>query len=249
MIIIGISQYDDEPSSPEITKSKRHERYDGLIVCVSCHGLKNTIITSDFKEIEKDALHRLVSLAYPQIRDIIRVFVVDACNGLSERRATIHQSWKFSPNLNTTVLSITKEVGPGNPLYTLRRRRRSRHVDASEDDTLIENEEKKSDIVQKWTTSTKNPDYNLAVICSANSGFMAKSSGAHGSYYIHHFIKRVREGINGGNSNRRRHDRSLSDIHEEIEMMLHWQGSQLPAATFHAPNTRNIVFERNVNRE
>eukprot|EP01084_Bolivina_argentea_P154636 269524_1 len=40
-------------------------QYDGLIVCISCHGMKHTIITSDYKIIEKTVIHRIIS-KHPQ---------------------------------------------------------------------------------------------------------------------------------------------------------------------------------------
>ena len=49
-------------------------KYDGLIVCISCHGLKNAIITSNEKQVDKTLIHRLVSMDNPQIREIPRLF-------------------------------------------------------------------------------------------------------------------------------------------------------------------------------
>ena len=60
-----------------------HKRllFDALIVCISCHGLKNAVITSDLRKIEKDVLHRAVSQYHPEVRNIPRIFIIDACDG------------------------------------------------------------------------------------------------------------------------------------------------------------------------
>ena len=62
--------------------------YDGLMVCVSGHGIKDHIVTSDYKAIEKTVIHRLISSQYPEIREIPRIFVFDSCNGSGDRELT-----------------------------------------------------------------------------------------------------------------------------------------------------------------
>lgn len=57
-------------------------QYDALIVCVSSHGLKNAVITSDLRKIEKSLLHRAVSQFDDKVREIPRIFIIDACDGL-----------------------------------------------------------------------------------------------------------------------------------------------------------------------
>ena len=47
-------------------------KYDGLIVCISSHGIKNKIITSNEKLMDKTFIHRLVSIDNPKIREIPR---------------------------------------------------------------------------------------------------------------------------------------------------------------------------------
>merc|ERR1712150_36918 len=76
--------------------------YDGLIVCVSCHGIKHNIVTSDFKTVEKTAIHRMLSLRYPVLRDIPRMFVFDCCNGSDEKRMTIDAG-----NEKTKLIELT----------------------------------------------------------------------------------------------------------------------------------------------
>eukprot|EP01083_Nonionella_stella_P307823 1083377_1 len=59
--------------------------YDGLIEVISSHGMKDNIITSDRKTIEKVALHRIVSIKYPNSREIPRLFLFDSCEGSEQR--------------------------------------------------------------------------------------------------------------------------------------------------------------------
>ena len=63
-------------------KGKDDAQYDALIVCISSHGSKGSVITSDLKQIEKDVIHRAVSHYHPELRQIPRFFVIDACDGL-----------------------------------------------------------------------------------------------------------------------------------------------------------------------
>eukprot|EP01083_Nonionella_stella_P080430 221072_1 len=58
------------------------DRFDALIVAVSCHGMDNNICTSDYKLIDKVYIHRVFSAHYPAIiaiRDIPRIFLFDCC--------------------------------------------------------------------------------------------------------------------------------------------------------------------------
>merc|ERR1712141_379645 len=63
-------------------------KYDGLIVCVSCHGVKDHIVTSDYKLIEKVVIHLLLSTDHPKIREIPRIFIFDSCDGSGDREYT-----------------------------------------------------------------------------------------------------------------------------------------------------------------
>ena len=71
-------------------------QYDGLIVCFSCHGVKDGIVTSDLRKIEKDALHRAVSLYDPKIREIPRIFIIETCDGPRDRQVSVPRSTRWS---------------------------------------------------------------------------------------------------------------------------------------------------------
>ena len=62
-----------------------HPVFDGLIVSFSCHGIGNNIVTSDYKLIDRTVIHRCISEQYPQIREIPRIFLFDACDGARKR--------------------------------------------------------------------------------------------------------------------------------------------------------------------
>ena len=63
-------------------------RFDGLIVSISSHGLGNNVISSDYKKVSRTMIHRIISDRYPEIREIPRIFMFDACDGARERKAT-----------------------------------------------------------------------------------------------------------------------------------------------------------------
>ena len=74
----------------------------------------------------------------------------------------------------------------------------------------------------EWTSRTKNPDYNLAVVHGANDGFVSKMQNSEvGSYLTYCFIKMVKERI------KRKARQGLSDILVEIQDTLHDKGKQM----------------------
>eukprot|EP01084_Bolivina_argentea_P231478 390363_1 len=56
-----IINYFENEIENELFNDEKELKYDALIVCVSCHGIENKIITSDYKTIEKAVLHRIIS--------------------------------------------------------------------------------------------------------------------------------------------------------------------------------------------
>eukprot|EP01084_Bolivina_argentea_P317695 550857_1 len=59
-------------------------KFDALIVILSGHGWDQSIVTSDYKLISKDAIHRYYSVKYPITRSIPRIFMYDCCDGYQE---------------------------------------------------------------------------------------------------------------------------------------------------------------------
>mmetsp|Transcript_38504 Transcript_38504/g.61529 ORF Transcript_38504/g.61529 Transcript_38504/m.61529 type:complete len:290 (+) Transcript_38504:2-871(+) len=77
--------------------------YDGLLLVLSCHGVENHIITSDYRKIKKTDIHRVFSES-GKSRDIPRVFVFDSCEGSKDHdrlrgigkagRSAVDDDWK-----------------------------------------------------------------------------------------------------------------------------------------------------------
>ena len=67
-----------------LTKEDIKKQYDGLLVFMSCHGMDQHIITSDYKKLKKLDLHRIFSQNGPA-RKIPRLFIYDCCSGNKER--------------------------------------------------------------------------------------------------------------------------------------------------------------------
>eukprot|EP01083_Nonionella_stella_P276695 940310_1 len=59
--------------------------YDALFVIFSCHGWEGNIITSDYKLIDKNAIHRLFSIEFPETRTKPRMMIFDCCEGAQRR--------------------------------------------------------------------------------------------------------------------------------------------------------------------
>ena len=57
---------------------------DALIVLLSCHGIDQHILTSDYKKVSKKDIHRTFSRS-GQSRDIPRLFIFDCCSGEKQK--------------------------------------------------------------------------------------------------------------------------------------------------------------------
>ena len=98
-------------------------KFDGLIVCVSCHGIEDKIVTSDMKTIEKKAIHRILSLNYPKLRDIPRIFAFDCCEA-SDEKAVIEMSTEQSKAIQMALMEEsegrnTRTASTKNPDHDL----------------------------------------------------------------------------------------------------------------------------------
>ena len=51
----------------------QENKYDGLMVIISCHGIKGYIVSSNYKKISKEAIHRIFSGKKPMSREIPRI--------------------------------------------------------------------------------------------------------------------------------------------------------------------------------
>eukprot|EP01084_Bolivina_argentea_P000776 1431_1 len=62
-------------------------KFDSLIVAISCHGITANILTSDYKTIDKNVIHRIFSSYHPAAREVPRIIIYDCCDGDEEVRA------------------------------------------------------------------------------------------------------------------------------------------------------------------
>eukprot|EP01084_Bolivina_argentea_P142655 250599_1 len=79
------------------------EKYDGLIVIMSCHGTLRNICTSDYSNFSKLAIHRIFSSSHPKSRQIPRLFLFDCCSG-------DHQEEKRIDNKDDVDKDIAKQI-------------------------------------------------------------------------------------------------------------------------------------------
>ena len=190
--------------------------FDGLIVCVSCHGMKDKIVTSDMKTIERTVIHRTLSLKYPQLRDIPRIFVFDCCDGWDERRASIPVAQEIAKDIE---LVMTDEG-------------------QSRKGTNLDDVQNMS--TNAWTSTTKNPDYNMVTVYAANSGFVAKMN-YNGSYLVYSLTDAIMENVE------RKQEKTLAEMLEDVQNRLHDAGRQLPVSILNN-HTRSLVFQMNVQK-
>ena len=205
---VGKEFFDDEGTA----------KYDGLIVSLSGHGVRNHIVTSDGKLMDRTAIHRCISEQYPKIRDFPRIFLFDACDGAGDREKT-----KESVDAKKAKVD-------------------SQSIDM--EDSAQSEETNKGQEVQrktKWTTDTKNPDYNLITVHASNAGYVAKMHGSEqvGSYLTYFFVQKLKRDVEDGNTN------GLGAMMDNIERLLHDSGKQLIRTEFFS-ETRKLRIERNV---
>ena len=122
-------------------------KFDGLIVSISCHGIINNILTSDYKLIEKNVIHRMFSSYFPASRHVPRVILYDCCAGSDDYSKGIKKNKKNKKKLsNDQSKDDQTEVGKNYTVENI-------PVPASAD----------SDNPAIWQRFTKNPDNALGI--------------------------------------------------------------------------------------
>ena len=176
-------------------------RYDVLMICISAHGLRERVVTSDGQLMDRAAIHRILSLHFPKIREIPRIFVFDACAGprdCIDKESALHQK----DHISIPKVAMSDELNVVNVI--------GKNTDV--EDIKVE---------EAWTTDTKNPDYKLTVINSANIGFQAKMRRDEiGSLLIYLFTRKLKRNIEN------HENRVLADIMDDIQDELHDAGEQ-----------------------
>ena len=109
-------------------KSVKNHEHDSLIVIVSCHGIQDHIITSDYKKINKDTIHRIFSVICPSLRDIPGIFMYDSCDGdndmIREERDEsldiqnqLRKKSRVSMNIGENTRNITNAYGTDKDIW------------------------------------------------------------------------------------------------------------------------------------
>eukprot|EP01084_Bolivina_argentea_P094423 169750_1 len=195
--------------------SENDHIYDGLVVAISSHGLNNNICTSDYKMIEKLAIHRIFSTNYPNSRNKPRVHIFDCCDGDEEQG--ISEQGKVVKKRDISKSAETCEMEQGKNF------------------SVSDIQRQKSVI---WEKGTKNPDHKLVEIHAANSGFQSKLNSEQGSYMLYSFVEKTFEDLenNGG--------KYMYEIFDEIQQELEEKGKQKIITTYN-DRTRFIRFKPN----
>ena len=176
------------------------DKFDGLMVVISCHGLRDYVCTSDYKLIEKLAIHRLFSLNYPKVRELPRIFIYDCCDGDND----------YGKGINSMT-----DTGKGREIkYT------KMNLDDTETGDIEMGKNFRAEHIEKqneaiWERGTKNPDYLLVEINAANPGFESKMSKTKGSYMISKFVEKMMKNLNDNNP--RFIHQIFDDIQEELQ--------------------------------
>eukprot|EP01084_Bolivina_argentea_P215834 366523_1 len=198
--------------------------YDGLIVFVSCHGIDNSIVTSDYRIIETTVLHRLISMNHTSSRNIPRLFLFDCCNG-SAKREYIRAS---------TVKINYESLQEGNNISTI----------------ACESNEMTKAVVLKdipndsaWRYGTKNPDYKLAQVYAANPAFQAKCCTIKGSYLIYEFIQMLWTNTQNGSN------QTLLTMFDKIQNTLHDSGKQQITTSFNNGTGYLQIVKNDIDRK
>eukprot|EP01083_Nonionella_stella_P145282 454965_1 len=207
-----LEKYQDE-------RATNPQRYDGLVVVVSSHGVPRRICTSDYKTITKEAIHRIFSALHPKSRRVPRLFLFDCCSGNNqlEQRESSPETEKeraLEKGKARTTMCDSNEREHGKQISV-------RDVRGN----------------QLWVEGDNNPDYRLAMIEAANYGFQSKLLTNTGSYMIHSFYEKTMKVLT---QNKRTF---LDEIFEEIQDELHQEGKQLPTYTWNN-HTQYIRFQR-----
>eukprot|EP01084_Bolivina_argentea_P140840 247534_1 len=210
-------------------------QFDSLIVVVSCHGMKNFICTSDYKLIEKCAIHRIFTWQYPEIRKIPRIFMFDCCSGGNEFGKYFRKTIEPIP-LSNNPLECDIETMP------LKQSEETQFIVVETEDMTEQTKQFTSADVETnniiWGAGTKNPDYMLVEINASNPGFQSKLSTTKGSYMIYEFVEKIKNDLTH-NSNK-----YIYEIFDEIQYKLESQNIEQTKNTYNN-GTRYIKLKRN----
>eukprot|EP01084_Bolivina_argentea_P190813 327791_1 len=147
-------------------KSDNNNKYDGLIVVVSGHGLTHHLITSDYELISKEVIHREFTQYYPISRTVPRIVIYDMCAGDEQRKGIQEKN-------HSNKTCVDKDSATAYEISDI----------PQADSNVV------------WKRNEENPDYKLAKIYSSNTGFQSKMSNVTGSYLIDMFVNKMQNGL------------------------------------------------------
>eukprot|EP01084_Bolivina_argentea_P231047 389738_1 len=232
--IQNIKQYWTKQEIISLLERKSHDLsnqidyYDGLVVIISSHGIDGNILTSDYKKLRKQDIHRIFSAMneHNAINRIVpRICIFDSCDGSgdknSQKRVDINRSKKEIDFQRKQSAHVYEKVR-----YSINMKRQMTDI---------------------WAQDEYNCDHKVVIINSANDGFESKMRRDKGSYFINAFIKRIEENDKIEWICNFRNKLFLGDIITDIQNKLESNGKQL--ATFqHFNGTDKIVFVKNHNK-
>ena len=199
-------------------------QFDGLMVCISSHGLHDCVLSSDYKKMSRTRIHRCISENYPELREIPRIFVFDACGGTRDRRESSEIQ---------NVDSQSPEDGEERET-----RKNTEETKEDEDDMAVVEALQLESRDTEWSAKYKNPDYNLVAVHGANEDFVSKMQETSvGSYLTYFLTKAVRLNIE------HKQRKGLAAILKDVQNLLHDEGKQLIRMEFFN-ETQNLRIER-----
>ena len=202
-----------------LDESVKNNKHDSLIVIISCHGIQDHIVTSDYKKINKDTIHRIFSVDYPSLRNIPGIFMYDCCDGDNDMIRETR----------------TESFDEPNDLQSELRKKSTKSIES--DSRNVKNAYGTDK--QIWYKGEANPDYKLVIINASNKGFASQMGTKSGSFMIRKFTEKMHE-----NLERPRDRLFLYQIFHEIQDELHEGNKQLIEAKYNN-KLEYIKFKRN----
>jgi len=247
-------------------RSDSAEKFDGLICVVSCHGMKDQIITSDYKLLKTVEFHRFFSKGgHAMSRTVPRIFIFDCCHGNGEygKFVSLGKNKLSTDDEGMLADMIDANSNPsegGAPNVIAAPNEHGKNADDTEEDSeqkAAENESESEDESEDefeeeveeekvaecsvsseamWALDTEHPDHQLAVLNASTWGFQSKLNVESGSYLIAGFVDRAEKQLKAKGCVPR-----IGALFKEIQDELRERNKQLPIYIWNG-NTENITF-------
>ena len=193
-----------------LDKAVKNNKHDGLVVIISCHGIQDHIVTSDYKRINKDTVHRIFSVDYPSLREIPGIFIYDCCDGDNDLERNESRAESDAPKLQD-----------GKKIKSKGNDQKEFEKEGTQETTKIYGQDQ-----QMWFKGEANPDYKLVIVNSSNTGFVSQADSTSGSFMIQKLTEQMVNNIENRNK------LFLYQIFHGIQKELHDGGKQLIEAKY-----------------